>query len=66
MHVGTMREQQVNIRLSDEEAERAHAVASHYGLNLANLFRMLVKEKATALGIKPTSPADPQKASKKR
>lgn len=54
MNVGEMRERQVNIRLSDEEAERADAVAAHFGLNLANLFRMLVKEKAIALGIEST------------
>jgi hypothetical protein len=38
-----MRERQLNIRLSEEEADRLERVAEHYGLNVPSLIRMLVK-----------------------
>jgi hypothetical protein len=44
-----MRENQLNIRLSDEETERLEAVTQHHGLNGANLFRMLLKREADAV-----------------
>lgn len=45
----TMRERQINIRLSDEEAQRLDALAAHYGLNIAGVLRMLVKRDHDAL-----------------
>jgi len=39
----SMRERQLNIRLSEEEAARLERVANHYGLNAAGVLRMLVK-----------------------
>lgn len=39
----TMRERQLNIRLSEEEATRLDTIAKHYGLNSAGLIRMLLK-----------------------
>jgi predicted DNA-binding protein len=44
-----VREKQLNIRLSDEEGDRLEAVCRHYGLNGANLFRMLLTREATAI-----------------
>lgn len=53
MQAVDMRETQLNIRLSDEEAERFKRVADHYGLNVAGTIRMLFKEKARDLGFEP-------------
>jgi hypothetical protein len=53
----TMREKQLNIRLSEEEAERLEIVTKHHGLNGANLFRMLLKREADT--IKRENPGDP-------
>lgn len=44
-----MRERQINIRLSEDEATRLDRVTSHYGLNVANLFRMLIKREADTI-----------------
>jgi hypothetical protein len=44
MDVSGMRERQINIRLSEEEAASAEAVAKYHGLNVASLFRFLVKK----------------------
>jgi hypothetical protein len=44
-----VRERQVNVRLSDDEADRLDVVCRHYGLNGANLFRMLVQREYNAL-----------------
>lgn len=38
-----MREKQLNIRLSPEEATRLEEVAEHYSLSAAAVLRMLVK-----------------------
>ena len=46
-----MREKQLNIRLSEEEAARFQLVADHFGLNIAGTIRMLFKEKARDLGL---------------
>jgi hypothetical protein len=43
MQTDTMRERQLNIRLSPEEGERLDLVAKHYGLNGPGVLRMLVK-----------------------
>jgi antitoxin component of RelBE/YafQ-DinJ toxin-antitoxin module len=43
------REKQINFRVSEEEAARFDRVASHYGIALAAMLRMLVKEKYDAL-----------------
>jgi antitoxin component of RelBE/YafQ-DinJ toxin-antitoxin module len=48
-----VREQMVTIRMNDEEAERAHALAEHFGINVSGVVRMLLKEKARSLGIEP-------------
>jgi predicted DNA-binding protein len=45
----TMRERQLNVRLSEEESERLETVASHYGLNAAAIIRMLVKREYDAI-----------------
>lgn len=50
-----MRERQLNIRLSDEEAERVERVAQHHGINAAALFRMLLKREARELGLEPAT-----------
>lgn len=46
-----MREKQLNVRLSGEEAERFQRVADHFGLNIAGTIRMLFKLKARELGF---------------
>ena len=51
-----MRERQLNIRLSEEEAERVERVAQHHGINAAALFRMLLKREARELGLEPSTP----------
>ena len=55
-----MRERQLNIRLSEEEETRLDAVCAHLGINAANLFRMMLKEKARALGVEPSPPSSPR------
>ena len=39
----TVREKQLNIRLSEEESTRLERVAEHFGLNAAGVIRMLLK-----------------------
>jgi hypothetical protein len=39
------RDKQINFRVSEEEAARFDRVAAHFGLSLAAMLRMLVKEK---------------------
>jgi hypothetical protein len=48
-----VREKQLNVRVNSEEAGRFKAVAAHYGLNCAALFRMLLKREADAIGKRP-------------
>jgi hypothetical protein len=58
-----VRERQVNVRLSEEEAERLEFVCRHYGLNGANLFRMLVRreeEKIRREQQPPSALAEPR------
>ncbi len=43
------REKLFNMRMNDEEWERVARVATHYGLNAASLFRMLVKKEDDTL-----------------
>lgn len=45
----SVRERQLNIRLSEDEAERLEFVCKHYGLNGANLFRMLLRRAEEAV-----------------
>jgi len=45
----SMREKQLNIRLSPEEAARLEAVAEHYSLSAAAVLRMLVKREHDSL-----------------
>lgn len=42
----TMREKQLNLRVSAEELARLELVAEHYGLNIAATIRMLAKREA--------------------
>jgi hypothetical protein len=60
-----VRERQLNIRLSDEEAERLEFVCKHYGLNGANLFRMLLRRAEEAVRAE-RAPAPPAPAPKPR
>jgi hypothetical protein len=39
------RDKQINFRVSEDEAARFDRVAEHYGLAMAAMIRMLVKEK---------------------
>ena len=59
------RDRQFNMRVSDEEMRRLDAVAARYGLNPANLLRMLVKQKADELGITVETPKQARKPAKK-
>jgi predicted DNA-binding protein len=53
----TMREKQLNIRLSPEESQRLEAVAEHYSLSAAAVLRMLVKREHDSLfGIEKKKP----------
>lgn len=45
-----VRTEMVTIRLTPEERRRAQAVAEFYALNIAGLFRMLVKRESRAVG----------------
>ena len=45
------RERQVNFRVSQEEMERFAKVASHYGLTITSIIRMLFKRESKALGL---------------
>lgn len=45
------REKMFNVRFSAQEMATLETVASCLGLNSANLVRMLLKEKARALGL---------------
>jgi hypothetical protein len=51
MQLDKVREEQLNVRLNPEEAARFKRVAEHFGLSPAAMVRMLVKEKARALGL---------------
>ena len=70
MQTAPMRERQLNIRLSDQEAARLDRVAEHYGLNAAGVIRMLVKREHDAIVASTPPPAPstppPPTAKKKR
>jgi predicted DNA-binding protein len=53
MRTESMRERQMNVRLSPEEAERLDALAERYGLSGPNVVRMLIKRESDAVGITP-------------
>jgi antitoxin component of RelBE/YafQ-DinJ toxin-antitoxin module len=44
-----VREMQVNVKLSQQEAERAVAIATHYELTIPGVIRMLLKREGDAL-----------------
>lgn len=44
-----MRERQINIRLSENEAAALQTVTDHYGINVSNLFRMMLKKELRAV-----------------
>ena len=46
-----VREKQINIRMSAEEADRLERVAQHHEWTVAQLIRDLVKQEAARLGI---------------
>jgi len=60
-----MRERQLNIRLSEDEAARLDALADHYGINVAAVIRMLAKREADALGLAQGRPAPTPKKTRK-
>ncbi len=61
MQADTMRETQMNVRLTADEAARVAAVAEHYGLSGPNLVRMLIKREADALGITAKTAGAPKR-----
>lgn len=63
-----MRERLFTMRMSEEEWQRADAIAKHFGLNLAGAVRMLLKEKARELGVEPRAapPPSPKRSASKR
>lgn len=63
----TLRERLFTMRMSEEEWQRADALAKHFGLNLAGVIRMMLKEKVRELGIEPSQlPPPPPPPSKPR
>lgn len=51
-----------NMRLSDEEGARLDKLASHYGINAAELIRMLLKrEEKTVDGAAPAGSNKPKR-----
>lgn len=54
-----LRERLFTMRMSEEEWQRADALAKHFGLNLAGVIRMVLKEKARELGVEPAPVAPP-------
>ncbi len=63
-----VRERLFTMRMSEEEWQRADALAKHFGLNLAGVIRMVLKEKARELGVEPavTVPPPAVKTPRKR
>lgn len=63
-----VRERLFTMRMSEEEWQRADAVAKHFGLNLAGAIRMLLKEKSREIGVEPTTavPTAPKKSAAKK
>ncbi len=61
------RDRQFNMRLSEDELRRLDAIATHYGINAANVLRMLIKREADALGIaaEPPKPTTKKKGGAK-
>ncbi len=59
------RDRQFNMRLSEDEMRRLDAIAAHFGINAANVLRMLLKREADALGIAAEPPKTPKKTPKK-
>jgi hypothetical protein len=55
-----MRERMFTMRLSEDESRRLDRVAAHYGVNVANPIRMLLKREDDAIGGAP----EPTKAKK--
>ncbi len=53
-----MRELQVNVRMSRQEADRLEKLAAHYELTAGALIRMLLKREADALLRPPRSFAE--------
>lgn len=72
MQTESMRERQLNVRLSREEWDRFDKVAQYYGVNAPTLVRMLVVQKARELGLEPVvgapppPPSRPRRTSKKK
>ncbi|MEO7032742.1 MAG: hypothetical protein ABI548_02840 [Polyangiaceae bacterium] len=61
----SMREKQLNIRLSPEEAARLEAIAEHYSLSAAAVLRMLVKREHDTLVETRESKASDKKKPKR-
>ena len=67
MQTEAMRERQINIRLNEEESARADFLASHYGVNVAAVTRILWKREEERLRRgdaeqAAASPASPSRA----
>ena len=60
MQTDAVRPKLFNIRFSEEEWARVERLASHYGINAASLFRMLLKKEETSVQW-PSEPAEPVK-----
>ncbi len=65
----SVRERQINLRLSEEEAERLELLSAHYGLNPPNLLRFLLKKESDSLraaaAAVPSPPPPPSTKKKK-
>jgi antitoxin component of RelBE/YafQ-DinJ toxin-antitoxin module len=55
----------LNMRVNDEEWDRLNRLATHYGVNVSAVIRMLAKRDAVALGLEPSTPPAPAKKSRK-
>ena len=67
----SVRERQINLRLSEEEAERLEVLSAHYGLNPPNLLRFLLKKesdslRAAAAAVAASPPPPPKKKKSSR
>lgn len=50
------RQRMFNMRLSNEEGARLDKIADHYGINAAELIRMLLKREENVLSAAPPAP----------
>lgn len=60
MDADVIREEQLNVRLSPTEMDRARRLSEHYGVTPANVVRMLLRERARDLGLDGGAPPPPR------